>query len=113
MTTAQVELRQCILDRAFGFREASFDGFRNVDFQVLQIALDVAFCGIARVSEVREKAEAAGIRTKTVIAALCKLAEREMVYPCTDPATGIECVQVVNFEGLTEHIDVDDMTSLE
>jgi hypothetical protein len=114
MTTAQSELRQSILDRAFGFRfKECFAGFRHVDFQVLQIVLDVAFCGVAKVSEVREKAEAAGIRTKTIIAALSKLAEREMVFPCVDPQTGIECVEALNFDDMAEYMDVDDMTSLE
>lgn len=113
MTTAQNKLRQSIFDRAFGFQKVCFDGFRNVDFQVLQIVLDVAFCGVAKVSEVREKAEAAGIKTKTISAALCKLVEREMAFPCVDPRTGVECVEVLNFEDLAQYIDVDDMTSLE
>jgi len=114
MTTVQKKLRQSIFDRAFGFRcKECFIGFGDVDFQVLQIVLDVAFCGVAKVSEVREKAEAAGIRTKTVSAALCKLAEREMVFPCVDPRTGIECVEALNFEDMAEYKDIDEMTSLE
>ena len=114
MTTAQNNLRQFIFDRAFGFRcKECFIAFRDVDFQVLQIVLDVAFCGVAKVSDVREKAEAAGIKTKTISAALCKLAEREMVFPCVDPRTGIECVEALNFDDMTEYMDVDDMTSLE
>jgi hypothetical protein len=113
MTTAQAELRQLIINRAFGFRESCFDNFRDVDFQVLQIILDVAFCGVAKVSEVREKANAAGIKTKTVIAALSRLDCAEMVFPCVDPNTGIECVDVINFDNLKTHTDIDEMTSLE
>lgn len=113
MTTAQIKLRQSILVRAFGRSAECFDGFRSVDFQVLQIVLDAAFCGVAKVSEVREKAEAAGIKTKTISAALCKLAEREMVFPCVDPRTGVECVEALNFDDMAEYKDLDDMTSLE
>ena len=113
MTTATTELRESILERASGFTEACFAEFTDRDFRVFQITLDVAFCSLAKVSDIRAKAEEAGIRSDAVAAALVKMDEGEMIFPCVDPRTGVECVQFLNFKGLSPYMDIDAMEALQ
>lgn len=112
MTTATENLRESIMARASGFREACFSEFTDRDFRVLQIALDVSFCRLAKMSDIRAKAEEAGIRPDAVAAALVKMDEGEMIFPCVDPRTGVECVEIWNFKELSPYMDVDAMQAL-
>lgn len=111
MTTA-VELRNSIISRAFGFFEPSFADFREVDFEVIQIILDVAFCGTSKVADIRTEATERRISLRKLASVLCKLEEKEMIFPCTDPRTGTECVQLCNFEDIAPWADISEMKSL-